>query len=749
MVYFIHIHLKYIVRRKLMKHFIKLFIISIVIISMISLLSCKEDAEPEIVGSYLEITVRGQYYDENTGETTSDEEELKAIINLYPVEDDSGRVNTGGHFSSPNTGGIMYSSNIGFSNTEFSDGTAHVNGFISKGPMSEGSTVELALIDENMNRIEIDPEFVSDIQSETDQLSEFSIELPATDDADIEINVNALTTLQVERMYDLIDEGLSFYDAHLQSKEEVLALVDLDSDSSMIEDFETLDIREDGESNGALLLASAMLSESADSTRDKQSASLLQQVIEEMANNEGAILNEQLSDKMRNIWVNADPQQMMSMLQTYLENNGHTNVNIPNPEQFMDHDGDGIINMFDFALIEPVGQIQSFPTNGFNWQEFTVPNHPDINVSYMIQISTDPYFNPMKSFPPIVIENGSSFMVDNPMATIKPATTYYWRVAPITNGHIRRWVASSSFRFGPEEMPTGTLSALSGETTPTRQFIIDTSQIEGANQMRFSLGDDVFDPLNFPHESWRPFQLYQGWLLPEENSTYTIYAEFKNSSDDVYSTSFDVTLDTANPPGGGWGMNGGMNKTLYRKIIINTSNITNAFKMRFTSNGTYDTFEERWRLYQKYFVFEIPEEDFVAGNTITIDAEFANSAGTVSKPIQLDLVNSYTLTVNMSEGLGVNVGIDWDDDQNGVPDVNHTFFAMRAPYEIEVEQGDVVTLSIEESIMGNISFDSWLNVDPNNASITYDVPTSSGVGTWTITMDGDKSIFASSNVPKE
>ncbi len=725
-----------------MKKIIRLFLIAIFIVAMIIPLSCNKD-EPQIVGSYLEITIRGQYYNENTGETTTEEEELKAIINLYPIED--GRVNTGGTFSSPGSGGILYSSNLGFDNTEFSDGTAHVNGFISKGPMEEGATVELALIDENMNRVEIDPEFVSDIQSATDQLSEFSIDLPATDDVDIEINVNALTTLQVERMYDLIDEGMSFYDAHLQSKEEVLALIDLQSDADLIEDFEKLDIREDSESNGALLMASAMLCESSTQTKDKQSGTLLQQIIDEMIENDGEILDEGLSDTMKDVWLNTDATQLMSMLQAYLENQGHTGFNIPNPEQFMDHDGDGIINMFDFGLIEPIGQITDPPYGGFQWQDFSVPGHPELNVEYILQISSNPYFHPMKSLPPIIGIQNNSFSIDNPSGVIQPGTNYYWRVAPIINGQPRRWVASSSFIFrNPINAiePSGDISALTGDTTPTRQFIIDNALIEGASQMRFSLGDNIFDPETSPHEIWRPFQLYQGWLLPPGNGTHTIYAEFSNTIG-TYQTSFDVTLDTASEPTGTFTVNGTLSKTVYPRVIIDASNIENAFKMRFSTNGTFDTFDERWRLYQKYIVFDIPLDEFNSDDTITITGQFANSA--TSEPVQKEVVVSnnpyYTVRLNIEDAVGIliKVVIDWNNDStiDQAGDITHTYSSMNAPHYIRVEQGQLIQITT----MGG--FGSWGTIDPDDSTTCDDISSyETSPGIYEFNVDQDMFLYA-------
>jgi hypothetical protein len=700
----------------------KLFkLIVIGFIMMLLLVSCAPE-KAQVIGSFLEITVTGTYFNELTGEITAGTEELKAVINLYPIDEivtKSGRVAGGGYFPPGPSSGILYSSSTGFDATApimTGSGTAHVNGFIAKGPFSEGSEIKVTLIDENYNRIEIPTDFITALQGASDTESEFSINLPASEDVDIKININALTFIQTARMDELIkNQGKTFYEAYIQSKQEILNIVNVQDSISEIGDFETMDIRQDNDTNSILLLANSLLAGTEPVT--KNGTSLLKNVYQ-LIKNHGAIINENIADLLVDKFDNLDIANIRANLGDYFGGGAE----IPNPQDFLDDDGDGIINRYDITLLNPVGQVIIDPLNTpdatFRWTKMNIPDMG--NIEYKLEISNTPLFLP---------DVTETFTIDNPTAGTEvtfdqygdPAIlntyrSYYWRVKGIVNGIEKRWLASSSFyivdTFGSSE-PFGDLNLLTPDYSTSRQVIIDNSSIHKASEMRFSINNELYEHPQYGQ--WSPFELIRRIILPEAG-TYTIYAQFKNSTGTMsYTPTVEVNINPTAQPTGSFLINNGAENTVSRSVYLNMADyqdydtgttyygIKYAFKMRF-GNSQAEVNNAPWIPFRKNLVWnlDVNEDTVIGPEEKTVFGQFINSNGTISIEKNINYIKPIYMNLYVGQGVKVSVTQYLDPDPNSggdaLPDFERTFFPrvnMQTPYRIRTKTGASIDLYAE------------------------------------------------------
>jgi hypothetical protein len=700
---------------------------------IIFMLSCLPGGA-KVLGSYLEITVTGTYYNELLGQITTETEELKAVVNLYPISELSGkgdRVVGGGYFPPSGNSGILYSSATGFDASApvmTGSGTAHVNGFIAKGPFSEGSQISVALIDENYNRIEIPSKFITDLQSVSDNESEFSIYLPSTDDVEIKINLNALTFIQALRMEALIKEQKkSFYNAYVQSKEEILGLVNLQDSTEEIGDFETMDIRNETDSNGVLLIANSLLA--GTNTVGKNTDSILKKVMNQI-HDYGIIVDENIGDFLIDRFMNLDIEQIRQNLIDFFG----SEYQVPNPEDFLDFDGDGIVNRYDIILTEPVGRIiyDPMPSNiNFTW---TKPNIPSgtTNVTYILEFCDDPYFpepftNRIENIPHPV--SGTEVTYDG----IDPNQfslnqQYYWRVKTVIYGVEKRSSASTSF-YTTNNLsiaPTGSLKLFTPQYTISRKIIIDTTNIQGANFMRFSLNDQLYDE---PYGIEQPFELFRHILLPETTTetSYTIYAEFKNLIGQTITKNINVTLDPNATPTGTFTINNGDPITLSPNVVLNLSGINYAFKMRFADNS-YTLEKAEWITFSKKHPYTLP----VSSSARKVYGQFINSNGVSTEILssnEIVYIQPTIMTLYVQDGFKVTVTQSHAEYNGGEPIYERTFLPYNSPYQIYTTGGisiggneiDGVTITLTaENIDNNYSFLGFYDGEDSTTSNPYD-----------------------------
>jgi hypothetical protein len=83
------------------------------------------------------------------------------------------------------------------------------------------------LLDANFNEVAIDL-YYRKIDDALSNIGEFDLELPATEDVEIPLNVNILTTMQSKRIQNLVTtRRLSYANAYNTSKEEILDVFNL------------------------------------------------------------------------------------------------------------------------------------------------------------------------------------------------------------------------------------------------------------------------------------------------------------------------------------------------------------------------------------------------------------------------------------------------------------------------------------------------------------------------------------------
>ncbi|MCT4601182.1 MAG: LamG domain-containing protein [Marinifilaceae bacterium] len=243
------------------------------------------------------------------------------------------------------------------------------------------------------------------------------------------LNINILTTLAKNRIIQLINSGKKTYkEAKKQAQEEILKIFNIPQEFiDKISNFENMDISKKGNNNAILLAISCIL-------QNNNTAGELSEFISKIKDNIQD--SGKLTDKTLINAINYNSQTLhLKEVLNNLKLRYHKlnlDVEIPYFENFIDSDGDGIINQYDCTCTFPKGDILTAkPT--FKW---TPLNKKDIK--YIIQISED------KEFKNIIEENKETEKNEYTSSKIfKYNKQYYWRIAAIENGIKKEWDTSS------------------------------------------------------------------------------------------------------------------------------------------------------------------------------------------------------------------------------------------------------------------------------------------------------------------
>lgn len=164
------------------------------------------------------------------------------------------------------------------------------------------------------------------------------------------INVNILTTVTCARIKKLIEGGMSFSDAVLQAKLEMLSEFNIPNltDEQDLVSFDKLDITNAGDGNAVLLAVSCILQQVATNRASSYSTvtSELSEFLPRMAidfGDDGQIDDEDLKDDIKSAGMTVNIQQVRSNLENRYSDLGE-NINAPTFEDYIDSDGDAIIN---------------------------------------------------------------------------------------------------------------------------------------------------------------------------------------------------------------------------------------------------------------------------------------------------------------------------------------------------------------------------------------------------------------------
>ena len=173
------------------------------------------------------------------------------------------------------------------------------------------------------------------------------------------INVNILTTLTCDRIKNLIGEGMSFSDAVLQARMEILAefnIPDL-SDKNGTVYFDKLDISNSGESNAVLLAISCVIQQVATNRASSYSTvtSELSELLPRMAmdfGEDGQVDDDNLKDEIKTGGMTVNLSKVRSNLEDRYSDLGEK-IDAPTFEAYIDSDGDTIINGNEDDTPEP------------------------------------------------------------------------------------------------------------------------------------------------------------------------------------------------------------------------------------------------------------------------------------------------------------------------------------------------------------------------------------------------------------
>lgn len=610
-----------------MKKSIFIFFLSIIIM-FISV--CTVEPEYTTGGMYLQITASGKYFNEVFGTESDEDATLEAIINLYPEDsyDQTSRFSAGGVFQRSSAGvitGVRRGSII--SSAAKFGGSAHLNGFIAKGPMNEGTPVTISILDENFEKIEIDPEIKEYFENTLSKGSEFALELPTTEDVTVNMNANILSTMQYKRMDTLVKSGQSFVQAKDKSKEEVLSVFNLGSEAGSVGDFSQMSLTGDNHESSLLLTASAIMADNPD---------LIDDIMTDLSEN-GTITKENISDAVTESVMNLDLATITDNLSNYYEDIGETGVVIPDGSDYQDSDGDGNIDLYETVLISPLGFVDPVALS-FDWSDINITG-----IEYAIQVATSNTFTDGMLIDKTVPASNYS-----PTETFQNDITYYWRIAPIVSGTQKNWTASASFiPTTSATMPTGTIYIKEGSDVVSRVITIGLESINGATDMRFALSND------FTNIEFKPFELSKKMILPKGSTNVTVYAELKNSIDTL-STSVSVNYDNTVNPAGTFTVNGDASTTLTPEVILDLSGITGAYKMRFSNDNTFDTTAEQWVNFEVSYNWTLS----AGAGEKTVYAEFKNINSTHKTTDTITLVEAYTVSYDANGAESGTVPID-------------------------------------------------------------------------------------------
>ncbi len=158
------------------------------------------------------------------------------------------------------------------------------------------------------------------------------------------VNINILTTLERERIKHLINEqNKSFEDARVQAEREILNIFHIPDqiDSS----FQEMDIAKNGDANAILLAISAVLQGNNGVAELSEMISKISQDIK----TDGTLDNGAFVNAITESNINLNLSQIRDNLFKRYESLGLT-IDVPKFEDYVDSDGDTVINKYDFAI---------------------------------------------------------------------------------------------------------------------------------------------------------------------------------------------------------------------------------------------------------------------------------------------------------------------------------------------------------------------------------------------------------------
>jgi len=244
-----------------------------------------------------------------------------------------------------------------------------ISGFVQKGPFVQGSEITIAEIDSELvpvgtsyttltiddfgsfklekdmstNFVEVSASgfYFNEVSG---KLSTTGINFRVVSDLSEEkpVNINILTTIERERIKVLIGDGKTFEEARIQAEKEILSAFNINNIE--INSFQEMDISKGGDSNAILLAISSVLQQG---NSEAELSELISKITQDIKN-DGILDAEILKNKIVENGKNLDLKSVRLNLEQRYKDLG-LELTIPEFEDFVDSDGDGLINRYDFT----------------------------------------------------------------------------------------------------------------------------------------------------------------------------------------------------------------------------------------------------------------------------------------------------------------------------------------------------------------------------------------------------------------
>lgn len=250
-----------------------------------------------------------------------------------------------------------------------------VNGNVQKGPFTQGTSITIQALDDALNPTgknyqtkttddagtfginnQIDSRYVEIIATGyyfneiSGRVSNSTITLRALSDLTEsgKTNVNLLTTLEIDRIRHLVvSEEMSVSQAREMAEKELFDVFHIPEIISVSESFDKMDITRGGDSNAILLAISATL-------QGKRSEGELSELVAKIAaelRTAGKIDNTSIQTQIRDGGMSVDAASVRRNLESRYKSLGITEYEIPPFEDYLDVNGNGVIDKHDSWLI--------------------------------------------------------------------------------------------------------------------------------------------------------------------------------------------------------------------------------------------------------------------------------------------------------------------------------------------------------------------------------------------------------------
>ena len=284
-----------------------------------------------------------------------------------------------------------------------------VNGNVQKGPFTQGTSITIQALDDALNPTgknyqtktvddagtfgidnQIDSRYVEIIATGyyfneiSGRVSNSTITLRALSDLTESgrTNVNLLTTLEIDRVRHLVvSEGMSVSQAREMAEKELFDSFHIPEIVSVSESFDKMDITRGGDANAILLAISATL-------QGKRSEGELSELVAKIAaelRTAGKIDNASIQTQIRDGGMSVDASSVRRNLENRYKSLGITDYEIPPFEDYLDVNGNGVIDKHDSWLILSKKDVFISDEGG----SFDIEVQHNLTYDVMIEVDSD------------------------------------------------------------------------------------------------------------------------------------------------------------------------------------------------------------------------------------------------------------------------------------------------------------------------------------------------------------------------